>query len=319
MALPVAVCDRCDSALEMGDLRCAICGQSAAVQVETRTVTEVEVLRCEACGASVRYDVEVQAPRCAYCDSIMHLEKLEDPVEQTEAFLPFTIDASQAAQALRRWLATLGRFRPSDLKSTARIESLRPIWWVAWVFDAKALISWTADSNYGSRRSDWAPHAGQAEMEFDDIMVSASRGLSEEETDALQPYYDISTARSEPEGPAGAAVEQFEVQRSFARRRVLSTIDELAAERVAQRHVPGSHYRNVRATSLLRALATRRLALPAYVLAYRHRDRLYRAIISGQRAYVAFGTAPYSVMKIAAVVLGIASLVAIVWLSVMYG
>lgn len=318
MAVPVAVCERCDSALEMGDLRCAICGQSVPVSAETRTVTEVEVLRCEACGAAVRYDVEVQAPRCAYCDSVMQLEKLEDPVEQTEAFLPFTIDAKQAALALRRWLATLGRFRPSDLKSTARIESLRPIWWVAWVFDAEALISWTADSDYGSRRSRWAPHAGQVLMEFDDILVSASRGLTDEETDALEPYYDFSTARTEPEGTAGAAVEQFEVQRSFARRRIVAAIDEIATERVAQRHVPGSKHRKVHATSLLRALATRRLALPAYALAYRHRNRLYRAIISGQRAYVAFGTAPYSVVKIAAVAVGIASLLAIAWLLAMY-
>ena len=318
MAVPVAVCERCDSALEMGDLRCAICGQSVPVSAETRTVTEVEVLRCEACGAAVRYDVEVQAPRCAYCDSVVQLEMLEDPVEQTEAFLPFTIDAKQAALALRRWLATLGRFRPSDLKSTARIESLRPIWWVAWVFDAEALISWTADSDYGSRRSRWAPHAGQVLMELDDILVSASRGLNDEETDALEPYYDFSTTRTEPEGTAGAAVEQFEVQRSFARRRIVAAIDEIATERVAQRHVPGSKHRKVHATSLLRALATRRLALPAYVLAYRYRNSLYRAIISGQRAYVAFGTAPYSVVKIAAVAVGIASLLAIAWLLVMY-
>ncbi len=315
MASPVTTCDRCDSQLEIGDLRCAICSQSAPALADSRTVMEVEVHRCDGCGAAVRYDVEVQAPRCGHCDSVMQLETLQDPMEQTQAFLPFTIDVRQAKGALRDWLATLGRFRPSDLKTTARIDSLRPLWWVAWVFDARALISWTADSDAGSRRSDWAPHAGQVEMEFDDIAVSASRGLSGAETDALEHWYDYSAVRQQPEGATGAAVEQFDVQRSLARRRVLTAVDLVAADRVAQRHVPGTHNRNVHVTSLLRGLVTRRLALPAFVLVYRYRNKRYRAVISGQRARVAFGTAPYSVAKIAAIVAaGITAILAVAWL-----
>jgi hypothetical protein len=315
MATPVTTCERCESQLEIGDLRCAICSQAAPAVADSRTVTEIEVHRCDGCGAALRYDVEVQAPSCGYCGSVMRLETLQDPMEQTQAFLPFTTDARQAQGALREWLATLGRFRPSDLKATARIDTLRPLWWVAWVFDATALISWTADSDAGSYRSDWAPHAGQAEMEFDGIAVSASRGLSEAETDALEHDYDFSTARPEPAGASGAAVEQFDVQRSLARGRVMSAIDQLAAERVGQRHVPGHRFRNVHVTALLRGLITRRLALPAYVLVYRYRGKRYRAVISGQRARVVFGTAPYSVAKIAATAAaGIGALLTIAWL-----
>ncbi len=68
-------------------------------------------------------------------------------------------------------------------------------------------------------------------------------------------------------------------------------------------------------TALLHALTTRRLALPVYVLAYRYRDKLYRAVISGQRARVAHGSAPYSIAKIATTVaLTIGALGGIVWL-----
>jgi hypothetical protein len=195
------------------------------------------------------------------------------------------------------------------------MEPLRPLWWVAWGFDATALISWTADSDYGSRRSDWAPHAGQTEMKFDDIVVPASRGLSEEEADALTPYYDLSTARPQPEGAEDGVVEQFDVQRSLARRRVLAGVDETALERVTRGHIPGSRFRNVHVSALLRSLVTRRYALPVYVLAYRYKAKLYRVLVHGQDAGCVYGKAPYSIAKItAAVATAVAVALAIAWL-----
>jgi hypothetical protein len=315
MSAVVATCERCECALELGDLRCVICGQAAPRKGERRAAIEVQVLRCEGCGAAVSYDPKVQAPKCGYCGSVMRIESIEDPMEQTESFLPFTAGAASARLALRRWLGELGRFRPSDLKSSARLESLRPLWWVAWGFDATAEISWTADSDHGNRRSDWAPHAGQTEMKFDDIVVPASRGLSEEEADALAPYYDLTTARPQPEGAEDGVVEQFDVQRSLARRRVLAGVDETAIERVTRGHIPGSRFRNVHVTALLRSLVTRRYALPVYVLAYRYKEKLYRVLVHGQDAGCVYGKAPYSIAKItAAVATAVAVALAIAWL-----
>jgi hypothetical protein len=320
MSAIVATCERCESALEKGDLRCAICGEAALAKIEGRAAVEVKVLRCEGCGAALSYDPGVQAPQCGYCGSVMHVESIEDPMEQTESFLPFTVDVPSARQALRRWLGNLGRFRPSDLKSTARLESLRPLWWVAWAFDATASISWTADSDYGSRRSDWAPHAGQTEMEFDDILVSASRGLSEAEADVLTPYYDLGGARPQPEGAEDGVVEQFDVQRSLARRRVAAAIDETARERLTAGPIPGSRFRNVHVMTLLRSLVTRRFALPVYVLAYRYKAKLYRVVVHGQDAGCVYGKAPYSIAKIMAAVAAAAAVaLAIAWLLTMRG
>ena len=56
-------------------------------------------------------------------------------------------------------------------------------------------MSWSGDSNAGSRRSSWAPHAGQNRMIFDDILVSASRGLTDQEIQATAPGCDITRLR----------------------------------------------------------------------------------------------------------------------------
>lgn len=335
-ATAIGICSRCESPLEVGDLRCAICGQAAP---DAREVTDqqganhqpVEILRCRGCGAAMAYDPEHQAPHCSFCGEVLELEKILDPMEQTEATLPFLVDTSSARQTLRHWLGTLGWFRPSDLTATARLEKLQPLWWVGWAFDAEAMVSWTADSNAGSRRSSWAPHAGRNEIEFDDILVSASRGLTPAEAEVVsrglrlesaQPVETADEPRStpgdavhtrdevSPDAPPGVTREQFDVPRSQARRHIVETIENLARKRVQLQFIPGSTFRNVRVAVVIRRLETKRLALPAYVLAYRYRDQLYRVVISGQDARHLSGTAPYSVAKIVST--GVAALLGVV-------
>ncbi len=276
-----------------------------------------EVFRCEGCGASADYDASARAVACAFCGSLMHREEVVDPVEQAGGFLPFAVDATRARAALGQWLDSLGWFRPADLRSQARLEDLRPLWWVAWVFDAQVLISWTADSNAGARRSRWAPHAGQCRMSFDDIAVSASRGLTDAEAYRLITSYDLGSAREAPDEVEGATIERYDVQRSQARARILAAIDALAADRVERERIPGTRFRKVKVVTLLRALETRRLAFPAWVMAYRYRERLYRVVLSGQNPGRLLGKAPYDRVKVALVIAGVAILALILALVVL--
>jgi hypothetical protein len=309
-------CQRCECAIEAGDLRCAVC--SLPVPVEQRVIARpaARVLRCETCSAAVAYEVEVQAPRCAFCGSVARVEQPTDPIEQPQWAVPFAVTPEQAREALRRWLGRLGFFRPADLAARASLEGLSPLWWVGWVFDARALISWTADSNAGAHRSAWAPHAGQVPLDFARVLVPASRGLSAEECWQLTPRFDISRASEtfSSVGPPGAVCEGFEVQRSAARRMIADAIERLAASQ-ATRFIPGTTYRNLRVAVLLESLRTFRFALPTYVLAYRYRGQLYRALVHGQDAQCVLGTAPWSIARIALVVGGGLALIALAILA----
>jgi hypothetical protein len=300
------VCGRCRSPLEIEDLRCPICSHAALGGARTGAESlEVEILRCKSCGAAVSYDVRVRAPSCAFCGSTMAVEAPEDPFEQTERFLPFLVDHPAAEASFRRWLDGLGWFRPSNLRTASTLESLRPLWWVGWVFDAESTVSWAADSDAGHGRADWAPHAGRTEFEFDDVVVSASRGLSQKETDFLAESYDLQTAESAPSGAAeNATIERFDLPRSAARQRVAAMIERVAEERLKEGTIPGRRFRNIGTELVLRKLTTRRFAFPSHVLAYRYRGRLYRVVISGQDAGCLLGSAPYSLTKIVLTIVG---------------
>lgn len=297
-------CDRCHSPLERGDLRCAICGQRVPLETGSNRDSSnlvTRVMRCDDCGATVNYNPEFQAPHCGFCGAVQRIETVEDPSEKVNHILPFTINYSEARKALQKWLGTLGFFRPNALKSGAKIESMQPLQWVGWVFDVDTEISWTADSNEGSRRSAWAPHSGQINHKFDDILVSASRGLTDEETRFLSASYSLNTAKDDVEADKDVGdiqLEQYDVQRSQARMCILDTIEQLAIQTVEYGYIPGSRFRNIKVSTLLTGLHTKRYAFPAYVMAYRYKDRLFRVVVSGQDDTYVHGNAPYSWIKI---------------------
>jgi hypothetical protein len=304
MTQALSNCSRCSSANEAGDLRCPVCYLTVPHVVgEADALTRVRIFRCPSCAAAMEYLVRVQAPHCAFCGGVLNLEEYADPVEQTEKYLPFTVDRETAEQVYRRWLLRQGFFRPSNLASAARLESLRALWWVGWAVDANAVITWTVDSDAGARRASWAPHSGELQTVFDDIVIPATRGLSSAECAVLIPSYRLASATDQPGTLDAAAVhERFETSRSIARGRVVDAIQRMAEGRIKGRDAPGTRFRNFHAAIHLRGLLTRRLAFPAYSIAYRYRGRLYRTVISGQDPDCVIGQSPLSWAKVFLVV-----------------
>ncbi len=305
----MSTCTRCHSAIEADDLRCAVCAAPTphvAHRVTTQTVT---VLRCTGCGAAVSYDAERRAPHCGFCGATMKLEQTADPLQQADHALPFGLDETRARDVLNGFLASGGFFHPGDLATASSVSAMQPLFWAGWLFDAEADVSYTTDSNYGNGRSAWAPHAGVTRMHFDRIVVSASRGLSETESQPLVPGYDLSTARSVAEidalGPHSATVERFELERSAARKVIANAISNMAEGRVTSGIAPGSSFRNTHVSLVLRGLATRRLLFPVWILTYRYGDKPYRVVVHGQRNDIVVGSRPLSVARVLAVVLAV--------------
>lgn len=305
--MTAAACTRCQTALEDGDLRCAICALPVpppdAAARPGDGAPRAQILRCCECGAALAFSPEARAPRCGFCGATLAIEQPVDPVEAARLRVPFTVDRAVAEAALRGWLGSRGWFAPRALAGGAVFESLTPLSWAAWLVNAEARVAWTADSDAGAQRSAWAPHAGEASLSFRDIVVPASRGLREVEARLLIPYYDLSrTVRIDrdveeaPEAMPGM-IERFDAQRSAARRHVQERIEALARVRIEPR-IPGRRYRNVHVACLLERQTTERIALPAWILAYRYRGHPYRAIVHGQRPEVVFGRAPVDWNKV---------------------
>ena len=306
-------CTRCTTPIEDGDLRCAICSLPVRADRDVAAKPLAQVLRCTECNAAIAFSAEAQAPHCGFCCSTMKVEQPVDPIESAQVRIPFIVDREAAASSLRGWLGKRGFFAPKTLRDEAVLESLTPLCWAGWIVNARATVTWTADSDAGSHRSAWAPHAGQVPLSFDSICVPASRGLSQEECRLLVPYYDLARAIAIDaptiSGEVPAMIESFDAQRSAARYYVQRAIEATAKTRVEE-HIPGRRFRNINVACLLEGQTTDRVALPAWVLAYRYRNAPYRAIVHGQRPEVVFGSSPTDWRKVLALVGGIVLVVA---------
>ena len=311
----MTACARCQTALEDGDLRCAICAFPVPGAARPDGPRHAQVLRCNGCGAAIAFSPDAQAPRCGFCGATMAIEQPVDPIETAQLQLPFTVDRRAAETALRGWLSVRGWFAPLALSSEAVLESLTPLSWAAWLVNAEALVTWAADSDAGAHRSNWAPHAGQVSLSFRDILVPASRGLRVRECRRLIPYYDLRrpvVIEAEPaDGDVHSTIESFDAQRSAARRYVQDRIEAAAKVRV-EPHIPGRRFRNVHVACLLERQTTERIALPVWVLAYRYRGEPYRALVHGQHPDIVVGRSPIDWSKVAwlsAIALAITALV----------
>ncbi len=311
MNVATASCHRCNCPMEASDLRCVVCGKAAELAAGRVERDVASVLRCNTCGAAVSYDEKERAPRCVFCSSVMQVETPDDPLEQADSFVPFAATPEHARAALQAFLGKSRFFAPSDLASRASLEGLAPIWFAAWLCDADALVSYAADTNHGAGRSAWAPCSGQHDLAIRNLLVSASRGLSLNEVAQLAPAYRIDTAQ--PTTPdTRAKLECYDVQRSRAREIVVKGI-ERQAEGNARSWLPGSSHRNLHVAVLLRGLRSRRIALPAYVLAYRYRDAVHRVVVHGQDPSRVIGSTPTSPWRVAAVVLFVLAVIAVIF------
>ncbi len=324
-AAPPPPCTRCASPIEEGDLRCPICAlpvpMPSAPDLSARAAraARAQILRCVECGAAVAFSALAQAPCCAFCGATMKTEQPVDPIETAQVRLPFEVDRAEAEAALRGWLGQRGFFAPKTLKEEAVLESLSPLCWAGWIVSADAAVAWTADSDEGARRAAWAPHSGEVSLRFDAICVPATRGLDHDECRLLVPYYDLSRAIDVDTpaipGEVPSVIESFDAQRSAARAMIQRAIEAAAKTRVED-HIPGRRFRNVHVACLLERQTTRRVALPAWVLAYRYRGTPYRAIVHGQRPDVVLGSSPKDWVKIAAVTLAVLAVLAAIGLAV---
>jgi hypothetical protein len=301
-----------------------VCGLAAPQMQAPAQQQQIQVLRCTECGAAVSYSAEAQAPKCRFCGAVTRLEQPTDPIDQADWLIPFAVNPEQAQTALRRWMSGLGFFTPSDLAQTAQVEGLHAIWWAGWIVNANACVSWTADSDADTWRSDWAPHSGVSQLPFRNLLVSASRGLNLDEARELAPYTQLGqavpakTAPIAQMGPPNTTLEQFDTQRSAARAIISDAIEGTSVETLKQGYIPGSRYRNVKVSVLLQGLETRRVALPSYILAYRYNNKSYRAVIHGQDASCVVGKSPIAWGKVALVAGIILAVVIIVLTIVMF-
>jgi len=294
-------CEVCGALIDEEDLFCANCG-TAAPHPPQDTDRSANVwthsFQCGGCGASMSYDASARALACPFCGQQRLQERPDTRSLSPRRVVPFALDQNAAVARLRKWLGR-GFWRPGDLSSAAVVHRMAAVYVPYWSFSARTHTYWTADSSRtppGARAS-WYPLWGEHRGEYRGLLIGASGALSPAETHAICPFDLARAVKPDEVDLENATLEQFRVQRKYARPLARAGIEQLERQTCQSRYVPGS-CRNMKVNVRVEGQTSEPILLPVWIMAYRYRDQTYRFLVNGQTGK-ATGKAPISYKKIA--------------------
>lgn len=274
------------------------------------------VLRCTSCGAAVEVPAEQVSTGCGYCHS--QLVDAERAAPRVDRVAPFRISRRAAQQRLAKHLATRW-WAPEALRRRARSGELRPeilrgVLVPFFTYDATCRsryrtdvgVHWTQKETAYEKgkkvtrqvqKTEWFPLSGTSVCDWHDHVVSASAGLSHDETRALAPF-DLGRAVAfDPHLLSGWDAELPSRARDEVDREAVAQLRRLEARRIATGVLPGDTHRGTSVDSEISVRSVRLALLPVWVVAWRHGGRARRMLIHGQTGRC-IGSAPISGVKV---------------------
>lgn len=288
---------------------------------------------CGQCGAGLAFE-GVRTARCPYCDSPNFVERPPAQGQPDPQFVvTFVGDNTVARRALDRWLGSRTLFADSALKH-AKVEDLRGIYVPSYLYSAVAHTDFSAQigENYTEvetytttengktvtrtrvvTRTEYRPLAGRHISYVNDVLVSASAGLSNTELEHIEPYDFKQMRRYSPALISGWLAEEFSRPASECEQLSRREATDLIGDKL-RNYMPGDSYSDLEWRTNVSWESLDPVLVPVWVFAVRYREdkEPMRVVINGQTGAI-HGKVPLSWWKITlAVVLAIAVIVAIV-------
>jgi DNA-directed RNA polymerase subunit RPC12/RpoP len=322
-------------------LGCPYCGSKIEIRPSGELVTELDykdyltkaaseqdlqevlTVKCTGCGAETSLPQNVTSDTCPYCGTnLIAAQSRTRHIIKPKAVLPFGVTHEQAWQSLNRWIHSLW-FAPNKLKRDAEKDRiLKGMYLPFWTYDCRTVSSYTGergeyyyvDERYTAyengrsimrtrqaRKTRWYASSGSVEVNFDDILVPASRSLSSKYLTALEPWDLDCLVPFQEDYIAGFRTESyqmnleqgFEIAKQIMSGRIRSEICASIGGDEQRIHTVSSNYSTITFKHIL---------LPLWVGAYRFQGKVYHYQVNARTGKVE-GDRPWSWIKIVFAVL----------------
>lgn len=283
---------------------------------------------CKNCGATIVVVPELRTAECPYCASPAVVERPPAPDRPEPTFvLGFVIEQERAQESVKQWLKTRGLFAHGGLKQAA-IGKTRGLYLPSYLYGGVAEASYSAriGENYTETetytttdakgntvtrtrtvtKTEWRSLSGTWENYIVDVVVTASKGVRNEELDAIEPFDLRALRRYTPAVLSGWIAEEPSMGRGECIRLAHGETEARIGRELAA-FMPGDSHSDLRYEVHLHDERADLVMLPVWVFAARYAEDKppVRILVNGQTGLVA-GEVPKSVPKIvAAVILGV--------------
>lgn len=279
---------------------------------------EAMQVACNSCGAVITFVPPETAKECDFCGAkIVAQPKAADPLVAPEGVLPFRVTKQQAATNLKTWISSRW-FAPGALKEFAQPDKIDSVYIPYWTYDSYTTSHYTGErgeyyyetewytetdaqgnqqrKSRQVRKTRWYNASGTVERWFDDVLVPATKSLSQTYLEKLEPWDFAELKAYEPAYLAGHKAQTYQVALDEGFERFKQITDGVIHGDVRS-DIGGDEQRIHNISTHYSAITFKHLLLPVYAGAYRFNNKVYQIVVNGRTGEVQ-GERPYSYLKI---------------------
>jgi hypothetical protein len=276
-------------------------------------------LECKSCGAALALATTQRTATCPFCASPNVVDRPRSIDRPAPRFaIGFTVTRERAQAAVREWART-GLFRHSGLDA-ANIAEMAGAYVPAFLYSAASEASFTAnigedyqetetytvmvDGKPQKRtrtvtKTEWRALGGQWAGYVHDVLVTASRGVSNVELEALEPYDLGSMRRYTPALISGWIAEDPSMEHSQCLALARKEAEAVVGQRL-RAFMPGDHHSALAYEWRSTGESLDLVLVPVWIVAVRHRPDAppLRVLVNGLSGKLVSGRKPLSWWKV---------------------
>ena len=278
-----------------------------------------QTYKCPNCGGEISYDAYVTSTKCPFCSAtnVVKLDSTQGLIPN--GILPFLLTKEMACEAGTRWIKKKF-FAHGAFKKNFKPENFNGVYVPSYLFSSDTFTRYkarlgehytvTVGSGKNRRtetRTRWFSVSGELSKYFKDIIVEATKQLTQDEMNRISPYDTENLEAYQKEYIAGFSSERND-----------ASLDEgiLVARNIMDAEIQRealSRYRydvvgSFDAETSYSAIGFHYALVPIWIFGCKHKDKQYRYIVNG-RTGRSYGKYPLSVGKIAALVIAVLAVV----------
>ena len=279
-------------------------------------------VRCSGCGANVVFVGSLTSSECPYCAAPIQRDKVHDSPKRVpvHGILSFQIEKEKARMNLSDWVRSRW-FAPNEFLKRGVDGRFNGVYLPFWTYDSMTFSRYwgergdhytvtVTDSNnqtHTETRTSWTSVSGSHQRFFDDVLVLATKGMSRELMDSLEPWPLAELQSFSQELLAGFMARTYEVELDEGFPIAQKRIDTGIASDV-RGLIGGDEQRITEIKTRYDAITFKHLLLPVWLLAYRYNDKSFQVLVNAVTGEVQ-GERPYSFWKITLTVLSVLAVV----------
>jgi hypothetical protein len=281
-------------------------------------------LTCVGCGAIVDVEEGVRTTACIYCATPGVVEKPRRAGVPEPAFvLPFVVGKDAALKALSQWRKSRSIFARSAIRSLkavgVAVESMRGVYVPTYLYSCVATSSYhakigenyTVTETYTTTvngktvtrtrtvvKTEWRDLSGTHARYVSDVIVTASKGIPNDELERIEPFDLKGLRRMDPSVLPGWIAEEASLEANacmeMARKEAVAAVGSSLSK-----FMPGDTHQSLTFTTHFDREGADLVLVPIWVLALRWHPQkpALRILINGESAVVG-GDTPLSPVKI---------------------